>query len=73
LGPRGKESTEVWITQSVEKERENSYRKMKRSLDEIHTQMQTHGNLMYFDQRCLSRSEENKCMQTRIVCTVHLI
>ena len=38
---------------------------MKISLDESHTQTQTHGNLIYFgDHRCLSRSEESKCMWT---------
>ena len=29
--PHGKESTEVWITQSKGKESENSYQKLKRS------------------------------------------
>jgi hypothetical protein len=33
----GKENTEVQITQKIGKERGNSYRKMKRSLDERHT------------------------------------
>ena len=36
IGPRGKESTEVLITQNKGKERENSYQKLKRSLDESH-------------------------------------
>ena len=30
--PRGKERTEVWITQNKGKESENSYKKLKRSL-----------------------------------------
>ena len=38
--PHGKESTEVQITQKIGKERENSYWKMKRSLDESHTRKQ---------------------------------
>ena len=38
--PHGKESTEVWITQNKGKESENSYQKLKRSLQERH--MQTH-------------------------------
>ena len=42
--PRGKESTEVRITQNKGKERENSYQKLKRSPMERHTQ--THGNLI---------------------------
>ena len=43
---RGKESIKVWITKKkIGKERENSYRKMKISLDEGHTQIQTHENL----------------------------
>ena len=42
-GPCGKESTEVRITQYMGNERENSYRKLKRSPEERHTQ--THGNL----------------------------
>ena len=37
LRPRGKESTEVQITQKMGKERENSYRKMKISPEESHT------------------------------------
>ena len=41
--PCGKESTEVRITQNMGKEWENSYRKLKRSPEERHTQ--THGNL----------------------------
>ena len=45
------------------KERENSYWKIKRSFKERDTQ--THGNLRYFDDhRCLSWSEEGKCMWT---------
>ena len=35
--PRGKESTEVRITQNKGKERENSYQKLKRSPKESHT------------------------------------
>ena len=42
--PRGRESTEIWITQKIGKERGNSYREMKRSLDERHTQ--SHGCLI---------------------------
>ena len=41
---RGKESTEVRITQNKGKERENSYQKLKRTPQE--KQMQTHGNLI---------------------------
>ena len=37
MRPRGKESTKVWITQKMGKERETSYRKMKRSPEERHT------------------------------------
>ena len=66
--PLGKESTEVRITQKMEKERENSYRKIYRSPDEIHIQTQTHGNVIYFgNHRCLSLSEENKA--TRVFLT----
>ena len=36
--PRGKESTEVQITQKIGEIREKTYRKMKRSPDESHTQ-----------------------------------
>ena len=42
--PRGKESTEIQVTQNKGKERENSYKKLKRSPQERH--MQTHGNLI---------------------------
>ena len=42
--PHGKGSTKVQITQKMRKERENSYRKMKRSLEERHTQ--THKSLI---------------------------
>ena len=42
--PCGKENTEVWIMQKIEKEKGNSYQKIKRSLDEWHTQ--THGSLI---------------------------
>ena len=42
--PRGKESTEVRITQNIGKESENSYQKLKRSQQDRH--MQTHGNLI---------------------------
>ena len=45
------------------KESENSYRKIKRSSEEMH--IQTHANLRYFDDhRCLSWSEESKFMWT---------
>ena len=38
---------------------------MKRSPSERRTKKQTHRNLIYFgDHRCLSRSEEIKCMWT---------
>ena len=39
----GKENTEVRITQKIGKKGGNSYRKMKRSPDERHTE--THGSL----------------------------
>ena len=42
--PRGKESTEVQITQNKGKESENSYQKLKRSQWDRHTC--THGNLI---------------------------
>ena len=42
--PHGKESTKIWITQKIGKERENSYLKIKRSPDERHTQ--THGSII---------------------------
>ena len=42
--PRGKESAEVQITQKIGKERGKSYRKMKTSPDERHTQ--TDGSLI---------------------------
>ena len=59
----GKESTEVWITQNIGKEWGNSYRKMKRYLEERHTPKHTETYLKYFvNHRCLSQSEESKCM-----------
>jgi hypothetical protein len=42
----GKEGTVIRITQKMEKEREASYRKMKRSLEERHTQ--SHRNLLCY-------------------------
>ena len=35
-----RESTTVWVTYKIGKERGNSYRKMNRSLDKRHTQIQ---------------------------------
>ena len=45
------------VSQKLGKERKNSYRKMKRSPEERHTQTY----LIYFDDhKCLSQSEESK-------------
>ena len=55
--PHGKESTEVWITQYMERKGKLA-RKVMRSPVE-YTQTQTHGNLRYFgDHQCLFRPEE---------------
>ena len=62
MRPNGKENIKVRIRQKTEKERENSYRKMKRSRKKgTHKHKETY--LIYFDNhRCLSQSEESKCM-----------
>ena len=57
--PCGKESTEIRISQNKEKESENSYQKLKRSLKDRHTKTVS----TYFDrQGRLYQSEESKCL-----------
>ena len=57
----------------MEKERENSYWKMKISLERIGTHKHTETYLRYFDDhRCLSRSEKSKCIYIYIYIFVHL-
>ena len=59
--PRGKESTEVRITQNKGKESENSYQKLKRSPRDRHTKTVSR----YFDRHSrLYQSEESKCLWT---------
>ena len=59
--PRGKESTEVRISQNKGKESENSYQKLKRSLKDRHTETVSR----YFDRHGrLYQSEESKCLWT---------
>jgi hypothetical protein len=56
-------------TKYMEKERENSYRKLKRSSEERHTETYS----KYIDgDRCLSQSEESKCMWTHSIVTPSL-
>ena len=60
--PRGKESTEVQITQNKAKESENSYQKLKRSRW-TGTRKHKVTKLKYFDGHGrLSQSEEGGCM-----------
>ena len=57
--PRGKESTEVRISQNKGKESENSYQKLKKSLKDRHTK--THGNCIEIFRQarpCLSIGRE---------------
>ena len=57
--PRGKESTDVLITQNKGKESENSNQRLKRSPQDRHTETK----LKYFDRHGrLSQSEESECM-----------
>ena len=77
--PHGKESTKVWITQKIGKERGKSYQKMKRFSEERHTEM--HGSIieifrrsqMSFSIRRVNVSEQTvKTAQHVFVCAICL-
>ena len=65
---RGRETTQVWITQKMEKERETS-KKRKRPLEKRHTQ--THGNLhdIFLNQKCQYKKKTRK---NKMIKNIHV-
>ena len=57
-----RETTEVWRTQKQEKKEETLTENTKRSPNERHTQIHLSLTETFCNQRCLSQSQENKCV-----------